>query len=346
MSELKQQENVPGQNIRNIRMFIMGMLYKYGFQSVRVPSSNELARMFSVTRRTARMALEGLIAEGYLIGKNGVGTYTNPNHGFFLRGQERPPLIGVCMNDGSFFYYDFNGGTLMANMMKTLVSRDCNVYPVMHTPATPEALERELNFARLDGLLLFDPSKSSMEVAKSLKLPCVTMRSGCKELDSVRLDYAPAWQDLFREAADRHRKIVYFRGHNSYLSEPYVAFDKMAKQYHKTVKVSVVISNLNDSVEKINEYLQENTLDDTDVITSWRGTIPFREHCLRRGVFSPSCRIFAEADTIERFREGCGYIHLSSERLTERAAQFLMERLANPERPPRQEYISASLIRP
>ncbi|OPZ70227.1 MAG: DNA-binding transcriptional repressor LldR [Firmicutes bacterium ADurb.Bin467] len=89
-----------------IRFYIMGLIYRYGNRSVRVPSSVELAERFGVARRTARLALEGLVREGWLIGRRGLGTYTNPARTFFSDPQISIPLVGLIYGRGDNFYYD------------------------------------------------------------------------------------------------------------------------------------------------------------------------------------------------------------------------------------------------
>ena len=112
-----------GSNIKNIRHYVMGLIYQNGFTSVRVPCSLKLARQFGVTRRTARVVLEGLIREGYLIGKNGIGTFTNPAQGFKLGHGPQLPLIGVGVNDCSNFYYDYRSGMRFAAAMQAILEQ-------------------------------------------------------------------------------------------------------------------------------------------------------------------------------------------------------------------------------
>lgn len=50
---------------------VMSILYRSGGCSVKIPSSNELAREFGVARSTVRIALEKLTEEGFLVTRRG-----------------------------------------------------------------------------------------------------------------------------------------------------------------------------------------------------------------------------------------------------------------------------------
>ena len=90
-----------------IRYYIYGIIRKNHSESIRIPSSYELAKRFGTTRRIVQYELERLIDGGLLIGKHRIGTFTNPNSGFFWHvshGQSQP-FVGVTYGSGDYFIY-------------------------------------------------------------------------------------------------------------------------------------------------------------------------------------------------------------------------------------------------
>jgi GntR family transcriptional regulator len=61
---------------QNLKNAIIGGEYKAGD---RIPSENELAEQFKVSRLTARQAILQLIQEGFLASKRGIGTFVTQN---------------------------------------------------------------------------------------------------------------------------------------------------------------------------------------------------------------------------------------------------------------------------
>ena len=136
-----------------IRFYIMGLIYRYGNRSVQVPSSVELAERFGVARRTARLALEGLVREGWLIGRRGLGTYTNPARAFFPDPELAIPLVGLIYGRGDNFYYDTPASRMFSQMGLAAAERGFNTRFLTRMCGDEEALFDEIRNSNLDGLL-------------------------------------------------------------------------------------------------------------------------------------------------------------------------------------------------
>ena len=67
-----------------IRFEIINRLYQAPGLSVKIPSARELAARFHLSPSTVTLELQKLVREGYLIGRRGSGTYTNPEKAFLL----------------------------------------------------------------------------------------------------------------------------------------------------------------------------------------------------------------------------------------------------------------------
>ena len=136
-----------------IRFYIMGLIYRYGNRSVQVPSSVELAERFGVARRTARLALEGLVREGWLIGRRGLGTFTNPARAFFPDSELSIPLVGLIYGKGDNFYYDTPACRMFSQMGLAAAEHGFNTRFLTRMCGDWAALFDEIRNSNLDGLL-------------------------------------------------------------------------------------------------------------------------------------------------------------------------------------------------
>ena len=83
-----------------VRGYIHKLIENSDERDLRIPSENELCRMFSVSRITVRAAIRQLVDEKFLIPQRGVGTFINPEKaggGNFLSQRK---TIGLISHDG------------------------------------------------------------------------------------------------------------------------------------------------------------------------------------------------------------------------------------------------------
>ena len=83
---------------------VRGYLYKLISASdgrdLRIPSENELCRMFNVSRITVRAAIRQLVEERFLIPRRGVGTFINPEKAGGANCLSLIKTIGLISHDG------------------------------------------------------------------------------------------------------------------------------------------------------------------------------------------------------------------------------------------------------
>lgn len=151
---------------------VMSILYRSGGQSVRIPSSNELAQEFGIARSTVRIALEKLTAEGFLIPRRGSGTFTNPK--CRLTANWEAPLVGLLMHDGNLFFYSQELQNELECFFGEFRKTGWNIRLVTGQMDTPEAVQEILSHNYLDGLITFGSSEFIPPVADAL-LPTVNM---------------------------------------------------------------------------------------------------------------------------------------------------------------------------
>ncbi len=88
--------NIP--EYMRIRSYLYNLMTKSDDRELRIPSENELCRMFDVSRITVRGAIQGLVKEKYLIPRRGIGTFINPEK--FGKVMKGIPNVGVIIGDG------------------------------------------------------------------------------------------------------------------------------------------------------------------------------------------------------------------------------------------------------
>ncbi|MDD3154413.1 MAG: hypothetical protein PHS41_06050 [Victivallaceae bacterium] len=142
-----------------IRYYIYGIVRKFSESSVRVPSSYELAKMFEIPRWVAQYELERLIAEGVLIGKKRIGTFTNPRSTYSMHiATDAMPLIAVSYGSGDHFTYSHEGAFSLAAAYQTLGKLDCSIHDLRVPGKTLDSMLRDIGSLSLDGLLWISPS--------------------------------------------------------------------------------------------------------------------------------------------------------------------------------------------
>ncbi len=194
-----------------IRAYVLGLLHRAGTGSLKLPSSNELAKRFGVNRLTARAALEQLTAEGWLVTKVGSGTYTNPDRSFQLAA-ERRPLIGILCEDGSYFFYHYTTLELLSGMFSTLAARNCDARLLDRFGGGYEMSVESICASEPDALLWIAEGEIPQEYLQQVRdsgIRIVTVGSFYANTGGVIMDRTEAWKNALRAAhAENRRRAV------------------------------------------------------------------------------------------------------------------------------------------
>ena len=91
---------IPG--YMRVRAYLYNLAKHGGMESAKIPSENELCRLFGVSRMTVREAIRGLVESRILTTRRGVGTFVNTA----VSGDViiRYPLIGLLHEGGRNVY--------------------------------------------------------------------------------------------------------------------------------------------------------------------------------------------------------------------------------------------------
>ncbi|MBS1369574.1 MAG: GntR family transcriptional regulator [Lentisphaeria bacterium] len=191
---MAKEKNAVMSEVTRVRLHIMEIIYRNSTKSVMIPSVRTLAAGFGIARSTVQLALEELSRQGYVIGKPGIGTFTNPQKGFSLLA-DAPPLIGMKVGTGDYFYYGSLTWNLMAHTGISVTDRGWNLRQMNCATPTAEELLAELRDFRFDGLLCIQvPDK--LLAAAAAKIPLVNIGRLTEEVSCVHFRYKPALREL------------------------------------------------------------------------------------------------------------------------------------------------------
>ena len=153
LEKFMKQENADG--VRQIRYYIFNTIRKHPTESVRLPSSYELAQMFHTTRRAAQWELERQVRKGVLTTRHRVGTFTLPTRESLQPFQQTGvlPLIGVCFGNGDHFYYGQYDNALFSAVFGALSRHQCLAHDLRINLDSEEERFREIRALGIDAVL-------------------------------------------------------------------------------------------------------------------------------------------------------------------------------------------------
>jgi len=140
-----------------IRRHVLNLICKAGNEPVLLPTALEFSKQFGVCRQTVGKALKLLAEENYVIGRPGMGTFTNPKRKFRFNAGKNPLTIGIILGDGMIIEMDeYLAKTVAACLV------EASVYPafvrtINLTASKPDTILQELKNEFLDALIWQGP---------------------------------------------------------------------------------------------------------------------------------------------------------------------------------------------
>ncbi len=182
-----------------IRRYVMTLILRAGNKKVLLPSIQELSERFAVSRPTVCKAMSTLTDQGYVIGKRGLGSYTNPekrpivfdNTGHF----QHQTIIGIITGDGMLVHYDCYLALILSELLKAAASLPSLVHLVPISSTDTVQICRTIENEQLDGLVCHQPSQKIFQTVRKMYEQGFPVAVGEYPEDfpaSVRLDYENA----------------------------------------------------------------------------------------------------------------------------------------------------------
>ncbi|MBN8218176.1 MAG: GntR family transcriptional regulator [Spirochaetes bacterium] len=146
-----------------VRQYLYNLLRNSGGRLTQIPPENELCQRFQVSRVTVRGAIEGLVKDGYLIPRRGIGTFINPAR--IDSSVTALPTIGILRGDGR------QATTPFDPFVAQCVKSSGMIFQWLHLPESRDS-DRFAETVRsgMDAVIWesFDPTPEQREMANAL----------------------------------------------------------------------------------------------------------------------------------------------------------------------------------
>ncbi len=194
-----------------IRNYLMNLIYSNREVEAMIPSERELCRQFKVTRPTVRLAIKGLIREGALEIRPGLGT-------FIIRRMHNTDEFGrpyrnvaILTGDGRQVAVDRFFWEIYAAAGTELVRSNVTIRPGLLLGGSREELLVELGRLKVDGVVWISPPELEYpRVLEEMGVPVICINRGMDDsgISCVWQDMEQAGRDCGRRLLERNRRNV------------------------------------------------------------------------------------------------------------------------------------------
>ncbi len=175
-----------------IRHEIISTMYRNPHAPVKIPTSMELARRFGVARCTVTDELKKLSDEGFLVGRRGIGTFTNPDKSRSCARMPGRRTVGILVGDGQWFSNDYTSWTLLSAAGNALLPDIGHPRSITLTERSPELVCEELKLLNIDGLIWILPDPEMLPCIGKLRaegMPIATIYRCVEGVPGVEMDF-------------------------------------------------------------------------------------------------------------------------------------------------------------
>jgi len=321
-----------------IRYEVINLIYQNPKTSIKIPSARELAARFRLSPSTVTLELQKLVRQGYLIGRRGSGTYTNPNACSFPGEDISRRIVGILTGDGKSLFYDAFDWTLFAWCGMAFSSEKAHPRPIQLTSCNPRGAYCELQQLNLSGLIWIHPPFQFRETAQQLhkdKFPVVLLANSFPEIPTVNHDRFQAGRKIGEKLCEEKRHLLYClaSGENdsSYAKRISGITDFIAE--HPESKIEVV--NFNYCSRDLSPLKQAIARKPPDAVYGNGESIFTLRRILRQAGIDTAehCRLFAEQPPVARTPDFRGYaIHYPFQEMALKAAEMMQQLFEFPDR--------------
>lgn len=194
-----------------IRNAIFNLIFHHPGVSIKIPTSLELAEQFGVARCTVTDELKLLVDEGFLIGRRGIGTFTNPSKIDCFENMPGNRIIGIVTGDSRRLFFDYTMWGIFSAVGAELIPDIGHPRPIIFNERDPELIVQELNMLQLDGLVWIMPPAEMLPVLHTLrdqKMPLAVVYSKDATLPGVEPDCYDMGYQIGTKLLAEERKIA------------------------------------------------------------------------------------------------------------------------------------------
>ena len=320
-----------------IRFEIVNRLYQTPGRSVKIPSARELAARFHLSPSTVTLELQKLVREGYLIGRRGSGTYTNPEKGRFMPpGTISRKVVGILVADGKLLVYDAIDWAAQGWCGMALSPDVARPRFVTLLTSSAENMYEELISQNLSGLIWIHPHRDYYGIIRKLQkngFPTVAVK--CNEPDIPSIDYSffESGCQIAKLAAEEKRHVIFFAPTND---DPWI-YQRMAgielyiKQHPEADMSLRIFKSIQNCTEAVEQAFAADEIPDAFYCNGEYVFVVMDLAKKYRIDIIDRCRLFAEEQHIIKSGKFHGYAHrYPFQKIGEKAAEMMEILLENP----------------
>lgn len=248
-----------------IRFEVMNVINKNPLKSVKLPSAQELADKFGMSRRSVTMELKKLAEEGWIIGVHGVGTFTNPER--LVSGLQLPSrrIIGLGIRDCRQFYYGSLFWDFLFRMGEEIIPEIGYPHCIRLSSNQPELIYNELKSLNLDAFFWGFPSPHLEPVLQRLHasgVPIVVFPQKIPTIPSVEVDYECCGRDIAEMLLAEGRKHPAWCAFDSLAELRLKSAEKVYRKAGYEIDPSFVFPRINELDSRFRSLLKQGNIPD------------------------------------------------------------------------------------
>ena len=151
-----------------IRRYVMNLILRADGEAAQIPTIQELSAKFGVSRPTVSKAMKMLTDDGYIIGRPGVGAFTNPAkiHRYQLQHYRN---ISIIIGDGMLVHQGPYQTEMMARILLNLARNGFETSFLQLTSHQNGQILEELSMNQFSVLVWILPPKEMYPVIRELR---------------------------------------------------------------------------------------------------------------------------------------------------------------------------------
>lgn len=198
-----------------IRLDVVGRVFQSPGQAVKLPTIDEYAREFGLSRRTVAYEFRRLADEGYIHGRPGIGTFTNPERSTFSPYERVKRVVGIITGDSQALFESNSGWAMLSAVGTELIPDVAHPRHLMLAGYLADDIRKEILQQNLDALVWISPPANYHELVSRLQddgLPVITTTTRVAGVACVRSDYDARGAAIGGILADEGRDHPLWRG--------------------------------------------------------------------------------------------------------------------------------------
>lgn len=228
----------------------MNLIYHAGPEPVKIPSIRDLARQMNAAKSTVQLAYDKMIDEGFLIPRQGIGTFSNPQQNFFMF--EKPlPLIGIKLGSGDQFFYPFLMQQDIECYMAALSRRKCNVRFLNCTCNSIEEFESEIQNSGVDAVICQNVPADYVRAAHRMVFT-VSIGEPVSGVNSLEYGFSKFVQAILRTLQERQvpERVLFLSNWRARVS----LYQPLLRQFGENLLVEETFSSLQDFFDMLERH--------------------------------------------------------------------------------------------